>query len=111
MTQKILIVDDETDFCLIMRNYFVRKGYEVSLAYTLKEGLDSLRNIKPDIIFLDNNLPDGHGWDSIQQIVELFPQIRAYLVSAHRNDAPPTTSKNVVIWEKPISFSALNSEF
>lgn len=111
MNQKILIVDDETDFCLIMKNYFVRKGYEVSLAFTLKEGIASLKEVKPDIIFLDNNLPDGHGWDAIQQIVELFPQIRAYLVSAHRNDAPPTSSNKVVIWEKPISFSALNNEF
>ena len=111
MSQKILIVDDETDFCLIMKNYFVKKGYDVSLAYTLREGLATLKEIKPDIIFLDNNLPDGHGWDAINQIVEIIPQIRAFLVSAHRNDAPHTASGNIVIWEKPISFSALNTVF
>ena len=111
MTQKILIVDDETDFCLIMKNYFVKKGYEVSLAYTLKEGLATLKEIRPDILFLDNNLPDGHGWDAINQIVEIIPQIRALLVSAHRSDSPHSPSANVVVWEKPISFSALNTVF
>ncbi len=58
MSQKILIVDDATDFCLIMKNYFVKKGFAVTLASTLKEGMEAIREIKPDILFLNNNLPD-----------------------------------------------------
>lgn len=111
MKQKVLIVDDETDFCMIMKNYFVRRGYEVSLAFTLADGISTLKKIRPDIIFLDNNLPDGHGWDSVEEIVEIIPQIRAYLVSAHRNDVPFKPADNIVIWEKPISMNVLNEVF
>ncbi len=112
MKQKILIVDDETDFCMIMKMYFIKKGYDVTLAFTLKEGLALLKEIKPDILFLDNNLPDGYGWDAVEDIVEIIPQIRAYLVSAHRNDIPFSgLEKNVVIWEKPISLNILNAVF
>jgi DNA-binding response OmpR family regulator len=32
MFKKILIVDDEADFCMIMKNYFIKKGYSVSLS-------------------------------------------------------------------------------
>ena len=88
MKQKILIVDDETDYCMIMKSYFMKKGYDVSVALTLQEGLTALKELRPDILFLDNNLPDGNGWDAVEEVVEMIPQIRAYLVSAHRNVSP-----------------------
>lgn len=112
MKQRILIVDDETDFCLIMKNYFRKKGYDVSMALTLKEGMSLLKEVQPDILFLDNNLPDGNGWDAVDQIVEINPQIRAYLVSAHRNRASfQGVNENIVIWEKPISLHTLDAIF
>ena len=112
MKPKILIVDDETDFCLIMKSYFLKKGYDVSLAFTLKDGLNIIKEKKPDILFLDNNLPDGNGWDAVSEIVEIIPQIRAFLVSAHRNKTHFVgRDENIVIWEKPISLNALNNVF
>jgi DNA-binding NtrC family response regulator len=114
MKDKILIVDDEADFCLIMKNYFMKKGYNVFLAYTLDDGLNKLREVQPDFLFLDNNLPDGNGWDAIDKIVEIIPQVKAFLVSAHRNYSPLdgiNKNKNIVFWEKPISFSNLNNYF
>lgn len=112
MKEKILIVDDETDFCMIMKSYFIKKGYDVSLAFTLQEGLTVVKEFRPDILFLDNNLPDGQGWDAMNEIVEIIPQIRVYLISAHRNNFSfSVSSKNIVIWEKPISFGKLNAVF
>lgn len=97
---------------MIMKGYFIKKGYEVFIASTLQEGLDILKSLRPDILFLDNNLPDGQGWDAMDEIVEIIPQIRAYLVSAHRSKSSfSEKGKNVVIWEKPISLNTLNSFF
>lgn len=112
MKQKVLIIDDEVDFCMIMKNFFTRKGYDVLSSYTLEEGISNLREKPFDILFLDNNLPDGNGWDNIGKIVEIVPQIRAYLISAHRNNSPLSEpNENVVIWEKPISMEVLNKNF
>jgi two-component system OmpR family response regulator len=112
MKQKILIIDDETDFCLIMRNYLMKNGQEVFSAYTLREGMALLKETRPDILFLDNNLPDGNGWDSVKEIVELIPQIRVYLCSAHRNNSPlARNNENVIVWEKPISLTMLDPLF
>ena len=108
MKQKVLIIDDETDFCLIMKGYFTKRGFDVSTAHTLKEGLALLKEVSPEILFLDNNLPDGNGWDAMGQVVEIIPQIRAYLVSAHRNHSTfARHNKNIVVWEKPISLTQL----
>ncbi len=111
MSKTVLIIDDEQDFCLIMKNYFTRKGYNVHLAYSLSRGLELLQETRPDILFLDNNLPDGNGWDNLDQIVEKFPQLYTYLVSAHRNYSPVADHSNIVVWEKPISMEMLNRIF
>lgn len=109
---KILIVDDESDYCSIMESYFKEKNYEVYLAYTLNEGLSKIDEIKPDILFLDNNLPDGQGWKYVDAIVEKYPQIRIYLISAYRQKSDfITTSSNITVWEKPISLNILNGVF
>jgi DNA-binding response OmpR family regulator len=58
---KVLMIDDEVDYCQIMKNFFTKRNYEVYLAYTLNDGLNLLNSVRPDILFLDNNLPDGQG--------------------------------------------------
>ncbi|MES1217358.1 MAG: response regulator [Bacteroidota bacterium] len=109
---KILIIDDETDFCMLMKNYFNEKNYNVFLAFSLAEGLSSLEKIDPDILFLDNNLPDGQGWKFVDEIVEKIPHIRIYLISAYRQKPNfVTSSPNITVWEKPISLSTLNVAF
>ena len=109
---KILIIDDETDYCSIMKSYFEDKNYDVSLAFTLQQGLDLLKDVVPDILFLDNNLPDGPGWKCVDDIVEKYPQIRVYLISAYRQKSDfVTSSPNITVWEKPISLSVLNTVF
>ncbi len=109
---KILITDDEEDYGEIMKNYFSTRGFEVKLSFTLTTGLQTLEAWHPDILFLDNNLPDGQGWERVPQIVESFPQLKIFLISAYRHGTELTSlSPNITVWEKPISFSRLNEIF
>lgn len=39
MDKKVLIIDDEVDFCLLLKGYFLRKKGEVYIYHTLSEGL------------------------------------------------------------------------
>ncbi|HEX5655528.1 MAG TPA: response regulator [Chitinophagaceae bacterium] len=110
--QKILIIDDEIDYSTILKGYFRKKNYDVFLAYTLKDGLDLLHDKQPDILFLDNNLPDGKGWTCVDTIVEKNPHLRVYLVSAYYQKGEFLSPfPNVFVWEKPLSMSLLNDNF
>ena len=105
---KILIIDDEADYCAIMKSYFQAKQHLVSLATTLREGLEALEKIQPDILILDNNLPDGTGWEHVGDITAKMPSLKIYLISAHHQKPDfAALSNNITIWEKPISFSLL----
>ena len=112
MKQKILIVDDEADYCMLLKNYFQARNYNVSCGFTIKECLPLLEEVHPDILFLDNNLPDGKGWSLVNSIIEQFPALKIYLISAHhKNSDPVIEHANVTVWEKPISFNLLNQFF
>jgi two-component system, OmpR family, response regulator len=109
---KVLFVDDEMDFCLLMKNFFTKKNYDVFLAYTLKDGLEQIGSVNPDILFLDNNLPDGKGWDHVEEIVEKNPHTRVYLASAHyKGEAIFENFPQVTVWEKPLSMTLLQENF
>src|SRR5882757_2049989 len=87
-SKKILIIDDETDLCLLLRDYFVRKNYEVIVSHTLLEGKSILNSMHPGILFLDNDLPDGVGWDLAPLIATDFPDIYIVLISAFHSTVP-----------------------
>ncbi len=108
---EILIIDDEQDYCLIMKHYFEVKNYKVSLAFTLADGLAKLREKNPAILFLDNNLPDGEGWDHLDEIIFNHPAIKIHLISAYRNRNQNPVETNIWVWEKPISLNKFDDFF
>jgi DNA-binding response OmpR family regulator len=110
--KRILIIDDEIDLCLLLKEYFQRKNYEVSVSHTLKEGRQMLEDTRPDILFLDNNLPDGVGWNLAPAIATDYPSSYIVLISAFHPSLPdmPTNAKYRTI-EKPITMSDLDMQF
>jgi len=109
---KILIIDDEEDFCMIMKSYFERKGMEVFLAFNLTDGLNSIKEKNPDILFLDNNLPDGEGWNKTPDILKENPSLKINLISAYKEKTNEYDAfSNVCVWEKPISIRKLDATF
>jgi DNA-binding response OmpR family regulator len=111
MKRKILIIDDEVDLCMLIKNYLVQRGYEVYTTNTLTEGLTVLAETNPDILLLDNNLPDGFGWSQAPGIQKKFPSLRITLVSAFETTAAVPSAEGIAfrILEKPISLSKIES--
>lgn len=110
MQKKILIVDDEEDLCLLLKIYFTRKKYAVSIANTLTDGLKELENWQPDVLFLDNNLPDGLGWDKAPELLDHYPNLVIHLISAFHPKVPNHhSSDRLNVIEKPFSQQQLNA--
>ena len=106
--KKVLIIDDERDLCLLLKDYFLRRDYDVALSHTLTEGKELLNTLKPNILFLDNNLPDEEGWENAPAFAHQFPDTYFVLISAYHPEVPtmPEHAKFQII-EKPISFNDL----
>ncbi|MEW6210597.1 MAG: response regulator transcription factor [Acidobacteriota bacterium] len=66
--QKILIVEDEPDMALGLRDNFEYEGYEVAVAADGQQGLDRAISDSPDLIVLDVMLPKMSGLDVCRQL-------------------------------------------
>jgi DNA-binding response OmpR family regulator len=80
--RKILIIDDERDFCDLLVLMFKREPFDVECAYTLKEALKKLKKEHPAIVLLDHNLPDGRGLDFYVDKKEQFDEAKIFLMTA-----------------------------
>ena len=107
--KKIVIIDDEIDLCHLMKTFLSEMDYEVHMAHTLNAGLDMLQNVTPDVIFMDNNLLDGLGWQQLRQINRQFPACKINLISAYEflPAELPEDSSNIAVIEKPLRLQAL----
>lgn len=81
-----LLVDDEEEICLLLRNMLRRMGITCDVAHSLKEGRKALGSGEYDAVFLDVNLPDGLGYDMIPDIKEVLPHARLIAISAMDNE-------------------------
>lgn len=106
--KKALIIDDEVDLCLLLKTYLNRRNYDVYYSHTLSEGMVQFNQIKPDILFLDNNLPDGIGWEKASGLVERNPQLQVHLISAYHPDTPERYTDMIKVWEKPLTLRDLD---
>ena len=68
MTEKVLVVDDDTNIARILREYLEQAGFTVFTAYDGNTALHTLRRERPDVLLLDLMLPDVDGWDLTRTI-------------------------------------------
>ena len=68
---KILLVEDDTNFGNVLRNYLELQGYDVLLKRDGVEGLDSFENKKFDLCILDVMMPKMDGFTLASKIREI----------------------------------------
>ena len=61
MTARILVVDDEEDYRIIIRDVLTEAGYSVSVAPDGEEGLRALRGAPADLVLVDWMMPRMDG--------------------------------------------------
>ena len=83
--KNILIIDDEGDLCWLLTNTLQKKGYNISTANTISDGIARLKEA-PDLLFLDLKLPDGDGMDLLPRIRQITPQTLVVIISAYGSE-------------------------
>ena len=66
--QTILIVDDNKDFLEIFSIKLAGAGFEVITANSGKEGIAKAKEIKPDLILLDVEMPEMSGVETLYNL-------------------------------------------
>ncbi|HSQ78596.1 MAG TPA: sigma-54 dependent transcriptional regulator, partial [Nitrospirota bacterium] len=68
MQHKILVIDDEKLIRWTLEQHLVKEGYEVTTADTAEKGMELILEDTPDIVLLDNRLPEMTGLEMLEKL-------------------------------------------
>jgi len=60
---KILVVDDDSTFCLMLKTFLTRNGHKVTEAFSYHEALRAIQATTFDVVLTDFRLPEKSGMD------------------------------------------------
>ncbi|HTL08474.1 MAG TPA: response regulator [Chitinophagaceae bacterium] len=85
MMQKILVVDDNEDILVILKNFLSLKGFEVLVSLSCNEAMQIFYNFKPQLVLLDINVGQEDGRVMCEQIKSEaeYKHIPVILISAN----------------------------
>ncbi len=81
--KRVLIVDDDEDFALILTDVLESRDYTVKSAGSAKEALTLCRNFMPDVALLDIRIGKDNGIEIIQPLKEIQPAIICVMMTAY----------------------------
>ncbi len=84
----VIIIDDEPQSHQVLSDLLAKEHHDVKIldsAYTVQEGFEKIQQIKPELVFLDIELPDGHGFDLLKRLPE--PDFLVIFITAHNQYA------------------------
>ena len=84
----ILIIDDEKDVRVVLKEVLRRAGHDVTLAANGREGLEKLAADGADMVITDVIMPGIDGVAMVQQIRETYSDMPIIVISGGGNVAP-----------------------
>ena len=116
--KKILVVDDEPDFCSIVQGQLEKEGFEVELAYNGVEGMQKVQADPPDAIVLDVMMPEKDGYEMCKELkadsklceipVLLLTAVASHVTSTRYSHADGMSTEADDYIAKPASAEAIS---
>ncbi|MFC1753695.1 sigma-54-dependent transcriptional regulator [Thermoproteota archaeon] len=79
----LLIIDDEEKLCQAIKRLFRNDPFDVVCAIDGKEGLVKLRELNPEVVITDYNMPNMTGLEFIKAAKALYPEIPIIVLTAY----------------------------
>ncbi|MDB5641838.1 MAG: response regulator receiver protein [Hyphomicrobiales bacterium] len=88
----LLLVDDDRPFLSRLTRAMEARGFQVSAAESVAEGLAQIRKSAPAFAVIDMRLQDGNGLDVISELKALRPDARGVILTGYGNIATAVTA-------------------
>ena len=84
---KILLVDDEKKFVMMLAKRLALRGIDVDYAFTGDEALTKAKNNLYDVAILDVKMPGIGGIELARELKALIPGIKSIFLTGHGSEA------------------------
>lgn len=111
--KKILIVDDEEDVRIFLKDFLDEHDLDVKTAANGVQALEVLETFPADIVLLDIMMPEMDGIECLRHLRKKYPKAVVIMITALKDDAKIEAAtklgaQNYII--KPFSLQYLESE-
>lgn len=109
----VLIIDDDPAILILFEEYLKSKGYATTPASNGRQGLEMMKQKKPDLIITDIMMPEMDGREMIHAVRELDPDLPIIAISGGVKRTPmfllthAQKSGACRIFHKPVELSAM----
>ncbi len=90
--QSLLIVDDDKPFVTRLARAMEARGFVVTIAESVAEGLAAIAKSPPAFAIIDMRLGDGNGLDVISELKAKRPDARGIILTGYGNIATAVTA-------------------
>ncbi|HUR11906.1 MAG TPA: sigma-54 dependent transcriptional regulator [Flavitalea sp.] len=81
--QKILVIDDDRDMCLLLKRFLSKHGFDVLEANTSKRATELLESTEFELVLCDFRLDGTDGKTMLIKIKEKFPQLPVIIITGY----------------------------
>jgi DNA-binding NtrC family response regulator len=111
--EKVLLVDDETEFVEVLSQRLESRGMEVDTAAGGPEALERVKGKSYDAIFLDLRMPGMDGMETLRRLLAASPGLQVILLTAY--GTLPTAIEAIRVGavdflEKPVEIGRLTEK-
>lgn len=80
---KILVIDDDMDMCMLLNRFLVKKGYEVATVNSGKASIDWMQKNQPLLVLCDFRLEDMNGAEILEQVKMHHPGTPVIIITGY----------------------------
>lgn len=81
--QKILVIDDDRDMCLLLKRFLSKHGFDIEDANTAKKALELLDTTEYDLVLCDFRLDNMDGKTMLIKIKEKYPHMPVIIITGY----------------------------
>jgi two-component system OmpR family response regulator len=112
MKLRVLIVDDDEDICLYLREFLTREGFKVTAVSKAADALVEIRQGRHQIVLLDVRLPGADGVDLLRQVRAIDSDICVIVMTGYPSVQTAVDSMKAAAFDylqKPFDLQALRA--
>ena len=110
-SKTILVIDDEIEACNLIKSFLNERGYTIITAQNGHNGINSIKDKKPALVFLDMRMPDMTGIDVLMKLKEDKITAKIILMTAIDEEKEINKAKElgaIGILKKPVQLQDLS---
>jgi DNA-binding NtrC family response regulator len=80
---RVLVVDDDPGLAEVVELLLTRAGYSTERSGSVKQGLERVAALEPDLVVADLKLPDGTGLDLLRHLLGERPALPVIIITSY----------------------------